>query len=575
MKYSEILKKNKLLTPTKGENVYNIKVLSNIMTFQINDILEYTLRKENIPARLKTGNYDNILQDSQLEQNEDVVIIFWEICNLYEGIYFNIELSDGEKIREIYKKTKNEIDFVLKNLKNIPLVLFNTFTASAFSLSKFNLSNLEILASDLNKYIKLSATTNLKIINLDEIFKINGILNNIDFRSFYSSKVLYNINFYKEYSKYIKPLIMSMSGNTKKAIIFDCDNTLWGGVIGEDGFDNIEMSPNSQKGVIFSEIQSLALALSKKGIIIGLCSKNNYLDVENVFLSHPNIVLLKKYITIEKINWLDKVTNLKNIASELNIGLDSIVFVDDASFEINLVNEQLPEVRTIQVPKKLYLYPRMLRNSIDLFFSISETEEDKKKLKMYKNQKKRLSTKKKYTSIKDYLKSLHIQITIYSNNISLIPRISQMTQKTNQFNLTTKRYSENDIENFFNNENYRIFSMSVSDKFGDSGVTGLCILRIKRMESIAIIDTFLLSCRIIGRDIEYAFLDFILNSVKKLNIKIIKANYFKTQKNNQVNEFFDKCNFTLKNNNEEIKKYEIRTNSYIRKNIKYIKVKNG
>lgn len=244
---------------------------------------------------------------------------------------------------------------------------------------------------------------------------------------------------------------MSMNGNTKKAIIFDCDNTLWGGVIGEDGIDNIEMSPNSQKGVIFSEIQSLALALSKKGVIIGLCSKNNYLDVENVFLSHPNIVLLKKYITIEKINWLDKVTNLKNIASELNIGLDSIVFVDDSSFEINLVNEQLPEVRTIQVPKKLYLYPRILRNSIDLFFSISEAEEDKKKLKMYKNQKKRLSSKKKYTSIKDYLKSLHIQITIYLNNISLIPRISQMTQKTNQFNLTTKRYSENDIENFFNN----------------------------------------------------------------------------------------------------------------------------
>lgn len=575
LKYFEILKINTKLGSNMNSNSYNISVLSNITINQIKEILEYVLRNENINATVRIGDYDNIVQDSIKYENSNVVIIFWELCNIIDGLQYKIELFDDEQFKTMLKKIKSEIDLVLKNLSKTSLVLFNKFTSMPFSSLNLRKSNFEKFADQLNKYLEDKTKANVKLIELEKVIASVGVEKSLDLRYYYSSKALYTIEFFKTYAEYIKPFIMSANGKSKKALIFDCDNTLWKGILGEDGFDKIEMSPRTKDGSIFSEIQSIALSLNKQGILIGLCSKNNPKDIDEVINSHPDMKLREEHITINKSNWLDKITNLRQIAKELNIGLDSLVFIDDSSFEVNLIKEHLPEITVLQVPERLHEYPKMLRENTGLFYNTSLTEEDKKKIGMYTQHVKRENVRKEFTNIDDYLPSLELKMTIYEDDKTIIPRMSQMSQKTNQFNLTTKRYTEGDIRNFILSNDTKVLAFSVSDKLGDSGVTGLCIINFDTTNKTADIDTFLMSCRIIGRNVEYAFIEYLIDYLKYNKIENVTAKYIPTQKNEQVKEFYDKCLFSLIKSNNGIKDYALFVDEYKPKKIKYIEVNNG
>ncbi len=575
MKYSQILKANSDLAKSFPDEKYEIVVLSNIITTQLNEILEYTLRVRGIPAIVKSGNYDNIVQDSLKYNDSNTVIIFWEICNIFDGLQFIIELVNDKQLDEIFEKTKKEIDLVLKIFEKTSLVLINKFTSLHFSSFNIEKNNLEKLANQLNQYLENKISANIRLVNLEKVIVNIGVKKSLEKRYYYSSKVLYTVDFFKVYAEYIKPFIMSANGKAKKALIFDCDNTLWKGILGEDGFDNIEMSLRTKDGAVFSEIQSIALNLSKQGILIGLCSKNNPGDVDAVIKTHNDMQLRDEHITINKSNWLDKVSNLKMIAQELNIGLDSLVFIDDSSFEVNLIKKQLPEIFVLQVPERLYEYPTMLRENIGLFYNLSFTAEDRKKIKMYKQQKIRKAVQKNFTDIEDYLASLELKMTIYQDDKNIIPRISQMTQKTNQFNITTKRYTERDIKSLIENDFSKVIAFSVLDKFGDSGVTGLCIINFHDETQSAEIDTFLMSCRIIGRNIEYAFIDYIIKIIGDRKVNLIKARYIKTQKNEQVKDFFEKCSFVLVESTDLMKNYALDINNYKPKKLDYIEVVNG
>lgn len=575
LKYGEILRRNANLKKTLPNIKYELKVLSNITVSQLNEILEYSLRVEAIPAIVKSGDYDNIVQDSLKYKDSNLVIIFWELCNIIDGLHFKIELFDDQQIDAIVGKTKSEIDFVFKNLQQSSLVLFNKFTFFQFYSSSINETKLEKLSAQLNQYLADNVPENIKLVDLEKVIANVGINSSLDLRYYYSSKALYTIDFFKAYAEHIKPYIMSANGKSKKAIIFDCDNTFWKGILGEEGLDGIEMSSSTRDGAIFSEIQSIALAINKKGILIGLCSKNNPADVDEVIKSHPDMQLRDKHITIKKVNWLDKVTNLREIAGELNIGLDSLVFVDDSCFEVNFIKEQIPEITVLQVPDRLYDYPKMLRENLALFYNLSFTEEDKQKVGIYKQQVQRETIKKEFSDIEGYLSSLGLKLTIFEDDKSIIPRMSQMSQKTNQFNLTTRRYTEGDIRSFIANNDTRIFAFSVSDKFGDSGVTGLCIINIDGNNKVANINTLLMSCRVIGRNIEYAFMDYLIHYIKDREINMVKAKYIQTQKNEQVKGFFDKCSFSLDGSTEIEKNYVLNIEDYKPKQIHYIEVIDG
>jgi len=574
IKYREILERNNELSKLLPDEKYEIKILSNIITSQLNEILEYTLRMDGIPAIVKSGNYDNIVQDSQKYEESKTIIIFWELSNIIDGLHYKIELLNNDQIDEIYEKTKSEIDLVLKFLEKTSLVLINKFSSIHFCCLNVKETSLETLEDRLNQYLKNKLTSNVRLIDLGKIFTTLGISNSLDLRYYYSKKALYSVDFFRIYADYVSHFIMSANGKSKKALIFDCDNTLWKCIVGEDGFENIEMSTKTKDGAIFAEIQAMAVALNKQGILIGLCSKNNSVDVDEVIKFHPDMQLRDEHITIKKCNWSDKVNNLKEISQELNIGLDSLVFIDDSSFEVNLIREHLPAVTVLQVPDRLFEYPKLIRENLGLFYNLSFTNEDKNKIKMYYQDSKRVEVEKEFTNLENYITSLELKITFFENDESIIPRMAQMSQKTNQFNLTTKRYTEGDIKNFIDDSNSDVYAFSLADKFGDSGVTGMSIITSNGKSKIAEIDTFLMSCRVIGRNIEYSFVDYVIEKRKEKKNEKIKAKYIKTPKNEQVEKFFDKCSFKLNESNDSIRYYTLNISKYVPKKLKYIEVIN-
>jgi FkbH-like protein len=562
MKYSEIIKLNNELEGVISGPEYRIVILSNIMVHQSKEICEYLLRTESVNAKVLIGEYDNIIQDSAKFQDSNAIVIFWEVYNFIDGLQYKAESLSSPEFESIVEKIEIEIDLILSNLKDTPLVLINRFSSLIFD--QFSLSNNRInqLVVRLNAYLKERCGANVKIVDIDKVISRLSIKSSIDLRYYYSSKTLYSIDFYKKYFEYVKPIFLSTTGKIKKALIFDCDNTLWKGVLGEEGFDNIR---------IYREVQHLTLQLAKKGVIICLCSKNNPQDVDNVLENHPDMILRDDHIVIKKVNWNDKVSNLKSIAQDLNIGFDSLVFVDDSSFEIGLIKRELPTIKTFQVPRKEYEYGLMMREVSNLFYSPSQTKEDIQKVQVYKKQLQRSEEREKIGNIEDYLRSLGLVLIVHVDDLSQVSRIAQMTQKTNQFNLTTIRYTENDIRRLVEDELKTVISISMSDRFGDSGVTGLAILD----SSESVIDTLLLSCRVLGRNIEYKFMDIIIDFAKNKDISLLNSRYIKTIKNQQVSDFYERCGFIKIGEVDGSSQYNLHVESYRSKDIKYIRIENG
>ena len=328
---------------------------------------------------------------------------------------------------------------------------------------------------------------------------------------------------------YVKP----MFGINRKCIVLDLDNTLWGGIVGEDGFDGIELG-QTPNGKAFVEFQKQILSLWQQGIILAINSKNNSDDAMKVIRDHPDMILREKHFASIQINWNDKAQNLKQIAAEINIGLNSIVYFDDDKLNQERIKQEFPEVLTIEIPNDPSQYSSMLTDLND-FNVLQKTEEDTKRGEMYAQQRQRKQFENTVSNLDQFLKQLDIKVKIKKSSEFLIPRISQLTLKTNQFNLTTRRYQEEEIRKFSKDENFVVGCVQVLDKFGDNGITGAYI--VKKNETSWILDTFLLSCRIIGRGVEDAMLSHILKDAKNNGIKEFKAEFISTQKNKPAENF--------------------------------------
>lgn len=570
--FSEILRFNQDFNKANGQPNYFIKIISNITVNQLCPVMKYSLISKGINADVSVANFDNIVQDSLEYNTSDLVILFWELCNLLDGFQYKSNTLNSDELDQVIQRFKNEIDLVFNNLNNTKLVLVNNFSTQLFNYQLLKTNNFDIVCEELNKYLSTKASPNIVLIDIEKIYFNISIEKSINLRDYYSSKSLYTVEFYKKYSQFILPIISSILGKSKKALILDCDNTLWNGILGEDGEDGIEMSGTTKKGVYFEEIQYIVKDLVNKGIIVGLNSKNNEADVDQVVKSHPDFVLKSEDIVIKKVNWQDKVSNLKEIARDLNIGIDSLVFIDDSEFEINLVNKMLPEVLTIKVPKTLQEYPEALRSNLSQFYNLTETDDDKKRIKSYLLQSIRENEKVQFSNIQEYLESLDLEITLFENSSKLTSRLAQLTQKTNQFNLTTKRYLEVEVEDIINSDRSIAYSINVKDKFGDFGVTGLAFVHLANQE--ANIDSLLMSCRILGRNIELKFLDEIVNDLKVKGVHTIYAIFVPTAKNGQVKDFYDEFGFTLLEEKEGTKEYILKLANYESKKINFIKVYN-
>jgi len=573
LKYTEILQLNKELVGTIKSKPYEIAVLSNVTVNSFKEVLEYSCRLNQIEPDVELGNFDNIVQDSAVLTNKDMVIIFYDVLNIVDQVSDFFEDLEEEKYSNLKNKLFTEIEIIFENIKNTTSVVFNSFSSAYYNYNNVQVSKIETFVNELNIYLEQKKSSNVSIVNIDKLFTNIGFKQSIDYRFYHSSKAPYTFAFLKNYVASIETVFLRNTGKLKKAIIFDCDNTLWKGVIGEDGMEDIDMSPASKSGKFYHLVQRIAVFLSKRGVIVCLCSKNNEQDVLDVLRHHKDMILKEDHIVIKKVNWIDKASNLRAIASELNIGIDSLVFVDDSNFEINLIKEQIPEIATIQVPTSISDYPDLILKNVYKYFNLVLNSDDAKKTEMYKQQFDREKSKNAFSYIEDYLASLEIELTVVANDKAHMPRIAQLTQKTNQFNLTTFRYSESQIDHFMTDKKHEVYAMFVKDKFGDNGLTGVCIVKEDEIDSKnVIIDTLLMSCRIIGRNIEFVYVCHIIKDLANKGYQKITADYIPSKKNAQVEDFYNKVGFSIIENIDGVKRYKLNIADFEPKKVDYIKI---
>jgi FkbH-like protein len=471
-------------------------------------------------------------------KNYNNYIIFYQL---------NPSAIPEDQINEI-DEIKSKINFILTQLNEKKIIVINLYEEATKDWLLKN-AELYLAIKNFNSYLnELSKDKiNVKILDINRFYQ-SVSRPFVDWKFFLSSQMVLNPKLAKKFKNWFNLSLNALNLKRKKCIVLDCDNTLWGGVVGEEGTQGIKLGQD-YPGLCFLLFQKHLEMLSRKGIILTVCSKNNLIDVQDVWRNNPNQIITDKVLSAYRINWQDKASNIKSLAEELNIGLDSFVFIDDNPVERGLIKELLPEVEVPDFPEKAYDLVDFFWEIYHNHFSIYElSSEDLLKTEQYKENFFRNESKKSFEDIDTYLGSLDIQIDIFQANENNIMRIAQMTQKTNQFNLTTKRYTEVDLRNLLS-EGSKIYCANVKDKFGDNGITIVCI--IKDLDDSFTIDSYLLSCRILGRDIEKVTLIKIIEEVLKESPKAVKAKFIPTKKNIMCAEFLDNVGFRLLNVNED------------------------
>lgn len=381
---------------------------------------------------------------------------------------------------------------------------------------------------------------NIVCINIKRMIEIIGEDKACSKQMEYLSSCPYSISALKMIADELSAVDYFREHPRKKCLVLDLDNTLWGGVIGEDGIEGIAVSDHKE-GKKYYDFQRMILKIKGTGVILAISSKNNEEDVEELF-DQGGMPLKKDDFVSRRINWGPKSQAITEIANELNIGLDSIVFVDDNPAEREEVKTRLTEVEVPDFPADsdnleqygLFLYEQYFKTDKLL-------KEDIEKTDMYIANRERNRLKSTVHNIDDFIKSLEMELTVSRADAAHVGRIAQMTQKTNQFNLTTKRYTELEIGQFMKDRGKRIYIGSVRDRFGDNGITLLCILTLN--ETGATIDEFLMSCRVMERRLEYDFLHFIENDLEREGFTVLNGEFISTKKNAPAGNFLHEYGF--------------------------------
>ena len=546
---------------------FRVAVLRNFTVEPLIPVLKGEFYLSGFNTEFYIGNFDTIVNDAMNPTGELysfdpqlIIVTQWFELLAPSIVYSFIKLSREER-EEIMIQVIQNVKSIIANIRrnSTAPILINNFPAP--DKTTLGILDLHSIHSQKRWYLKLNEHLQDLCKEIDNVFCVD--LNTV------ISQVGYNIGFNqrqwevakaplgpklliplaKEYGKFIRAL----NGKTRKCLILDCDNTLWGGILGEDGSTGIKLGP-TYPGTSYQNFQKQILNLYHRGVILAICSKNNEDDVLDVLENHEHTILKKHHFASLKINWENKATNIANIAKELNIGLDSLVFADDNEFECDWIKSQLPEVKTLHMAGDPALFQNILITP-GYFDSLFFSEEDKSKTEMYLSEKKRNELLISTSSYEVYLNDLHIRATIENAQVQDLERVAQLTQKTNQFNLTTIRYTEDNIRQLVSSEDSDIYTLKVSDKVSDLGLVAVGIVRYEG--DTALIDSLLMSCRALGRGLEDALLRFITKDVKEKKKTKIIGKYVPTKKNIQTQDFYNKNQFKQLSTSEEFTDWEL------------------
>ena len=369
----------------------------------------------------------------------------------------------------------------------------------------------------------------------------------------------------------VMDIVCAVKGQFKKCLILDLDNTVWGGVIGDDGLEGIQLGHGLGIGKAFTEFQMWVKKLKQRGIIICVASKNNEDTAKEPFEKHPDMVLKLDDIAVFQANWETKVDNIRTIQSILNIGFDSMVFLDDNPFERNMVRENIKGITVPELPEDPAEYLEYLY-SLNLFETASYSNLDKDRTKQYQVEAQRVSLSKTFTNEADFLKSLNMVSVVSGFTKFNTPRVAQLSQRSNQFNLRTIRYTDADIEALANDPNVIDLSFTLEDKFGDNGLIAVIIMKPLDKETL-FVDTWFMSCRVLKRGMENFTLNTMVEKAKTAGYKKIVGEYLPTAKNKMVENHYTGLGFT-KLGGADYAQYELIVDEYQPKEC-YIETKDG
>lgn len=581
---AEILKKHRslkkqLLADGSKRIKKNIAVLGGSTTSNIVDVLELFLLDYGIEPTFYQSEYAQFWQDAMFGNpeldafNPDVIYIHTSNRNI--TAFPEMGMSN-EEINKLFENQCSYFHTMWEKLaeKNCPIIQNNFEMPFYRLLGNKDVSDIHGRTNFINRlnayfYSYAQSHSNFYINDIDYISASYGLKE-------WSNPLYWNMYKYclcvpaiPEFAFNLSHIIKSIFGKNKKALALDLDNTLWGGVVGDDGVDGIQVGPEVPMGQVYSEFQSYLKAHKSLGVLLTVCSKN---DHENAVagLNHPDGVLKPDDFIIVKANWENKDRNIAETAAELNILPESIVFVDDNPAERAIVKAQLG----IEAPDMDDVENYIQTLDRNGYFEVTSfSDDDLKRNEMYKENAKRAEQLAQFSDYGEYLDSLNMIGTIEDFTPIYLQRITQLTNKSNQFNVTTKRYTAAEMEAVYNDSSYIRLYGKLEDKFGDNGVVSVVIGKISG--DMLDIELWLMSCRVLKRDMELAMLDSLVEEAEKHSICKIVGNYYPTAKNSMVKDLFDRFRFTKISEDEHgNKKYELAVKGYTKQN-HHINVQKG
>ncbi|MCH7618153.1 MAG: HAD-IIIC family phosphatase [Candidatus Marinimicrobia bacterium] len=546
-----------------GKKTYKIGFLRSFSVEVMEPLLKGLTTFERFNLEYKYSNFNNILQDSfNLEKlfsgDLDLLIVVWRKEDIGYG-------SGGENNQKESSAEEGEslgmsgyISTTLENLsgylKNNPSVksVVHTFLERADEQNENDISEANRLIVEF-----CESNDNAFLFEIDEIQKMLGDKNVFSSKMENIAKFPFSREAAVLIAKRYVAVMRFLFGYQIKCLSIDLDNTVWNGILGEDGDEYVHDSLKTHSG--YRHLWEFMDSLSKKGIILAINSKNNREDVEGLFQKYEMPLKLEDFI-VRKINWQPKSQNLKEMAEELNIGFESIIHLDDSEFECEEIIAGAPGATVVLVAEDDPYDSVKLMEEYGFFHMMNQTGEDSARVESYKAERIRKNEQSKYTDIDSFIKSLSLNVKIQKVTEKELDRVSQLFLKTNQFNMTTKRYSKGELREFIGDDSHKLYCFSLMDKFGDYGIIGSYLIRVTGEDWH--IDSFLMSCRAIGRKVEYELLNYIVSNALKDNTNKIIAYFNKTKKNEFLENFYPEEGFQQGDRDDETMKYEILSEDY-------------
>lgn len=532
-----------------GEKDLRVAVLGSYSIQHFVSVLRFLLHEEGIDANIYEGEYDGILMDVLNDDSElyefkpSIVIMLPSIKDIKE---FPILGSDAEAVEQLADKQVQLYQGIWNKLEaslGCQILQANFVLPIERALGNLE-SNYEYSRSfyykRINAKLEQKRGGNVTIIDMDYWAGVVGKINWFDNSSYYLSKTGFRMDYIGIAAEVFVKQILALTGKVKKCLVLDLDNTLWGGVVGDDGCMGIQLDPNNAIGESYRAFQQYVLQLKERGVILAVCSKNEEDIAKEPFEKNDKMILKLDDISCFIANWEDKAGNIRTIASKLNIGVDSLVFFDDNPAEREIVKKFVPEVLVVDVPEDPADYVQAL--ALCMPFEWGQlTGEDFKRTQSYLQNSKRQELESSFVNYDEYLQALDMVGSVEEIDEYSKERFAQLINKSNQFNLRTIRYTEAAVEQMMQEENTKLLAVSLKDKFSDYGIISCIILKKDGEECFA--DTWVMSCRVLKRGVEEFAFSHVCNAARSMGCSKLVGEYIPTQKNRMVKDFYPNLGF--------------------------------